>query len=92
VRISVLEILARENPRWTLADALEHLKGNDDVVPKRELERESSFEGSEVSEPVASPETVRLQPENVVKVEAEPLMMELSYPGMGLDDNITLIV
>lgn len=78
VRISVLEILYQENPTWTLKDALAHLKGICDVIPKRR--RESTSPESEMSEYLVTLEDIA-QAEKVVKVEAEPLTMELSFPG-----------
>lgn len=80
VRISVLEILVQENPKWTLKDTLAHLKGICDVTPKRE--RENTSQESEMSDYLVTHEDL-VQAEKLVKLEAEPLTMELSFPGMA---------
>jgi len=82
VRISVLEVLAQEHPRWTLKDVLAHLKGISAVTLKRE--RSSSLEGSVVSKAHTLPDEL-MQYVHFVKVESEPLSMELSLPGMVLN-------
>lgn len=83
MRISVLEVLLQEHPGWTLKDALAHLKGISDVTVKRE--RSSSLEGSEVSEAHAIPDGL-MPYVHFVKVESEPLTMELSFPGIVLNE------
>ena len=87
VRISVLEILAQENPKWTLKDTLAHLKGIYDVIPKRE--RESTSQESEMSDCLVTHQEL-LQAEKMVKAEADPLAMEFSFPGMALHRSTNL--